>query len=100
MKTRFALLFALVAPVAGCAVVKQVARTVNDAASILCEDAAGQMMGTPDGDRVLQGLSAADWCKVHDNLAPFVEAALRAQQTAATQAGLKGESKSVDELSK
>lgn len=81
------LLCALALPcVSGCAAwqkAKPYARTVNDAARILCETTFAE---SAESERA--GLSPREWCAIHGNLKPFLEAVLSAQQVAAGKAGL------------
>jgi hypothetical protein len=74
-------------PIAGsmhCAAAKGVARTVNDAARILCELVAAEQ---PQDE--LAGLSPGEWCAIKKNLDPFIEEALKAQKAGAHRAGLR-----------
>lgn len=66
----------------GCAAFKQTARTINDAASLLCAS-------SPDMQEMAQaqGVSVEDLCTVHSVLAPFIDEALRAQKAGARKAG-------------
>lgn len=59
----------------GCAAFKQVARTVNDVASVLCEVVAADYTSAQR-----DGLSPAEWCAIKKNLDPFLDYVLTAQQ--------------------
>jgi hypothetical protein len=61
---------------------KPIARTIADAARLLCELGVAE-----EPPETLQGLSPAAFCAVEDNVRPFVDAALAAQQMGLT--GLK-----------
>jgi hypothetical protein len=74
---------ALVYLFAGCAAAKPVLRTIDDAASILCETAFGVQEQAQK-----EGLSVHDWCAIHEHLRPFIQEALKARAAAAQQAGL------------
>lgn len=64
----------------GCGTLKDIGRTVNDAASILCNVFAVEMQ---DADPDLLGsLSPADYCAIQDNLSPFIDQALAAKNAA------------------
>lgn len=85
IKTRishFVIIAALAAPITltGCSFLKNTGRTINDAASILCN-----LFATEHPEEI-QGLTPAEWCAVHDNIAPFIDEALRAKQSAGTMA--------------
>jgi hypothetical protein len=67
----------------GCAAFKQTARTVNDAASILCQGAFGI-----DEEAARRGISVEELCKIKDVLNPFIEEALKAQRAGAVKAGV------------
>jgi predicted small secreted protein len=60
----------------GCNTLKDIGRTINDAASIMCE-----LFALEQGEEAL-GMSAGEWCNVHDNLKPFIDEALAAQRAA------------------
>jgi hypothetical protein len=64
----------VIATLGGCAGLKQNARTVNDAANVLCE-----LFGV-ENPEVLQGASVSDYCAVKENLDPFIESILAAKQ--------------------
>jgi len=68
--------------VASCGLLKDVGRTANDAAAILCELVAAEK------PEELQGLSPQQWCAIHDNLQPFLDEVLSAQKAAAKKTGL------------
>jgi hypothetical protein len=68
---------------AGCAAVKPYARTVNEAARILCETAFGI-----DEEAAKRGLSVKELCAMHDVVKPFLDEALKAQRAGAQRAGV------------
>jgi len=68
--------------IVGCGLLKDVGRTANDAAAILCELVAAEKQ------QELQGLSPQQWCAIHDNLQPFLDEVLSAQKAAAKKTGL------------
>ena len=63
---------------AGCGTLKQVGRTINDAATVLCE-----LYAVDANPEQLNGLTPSDYCAIHDHLEPFIEEALAAKQAAA-----------------
>jgi hypothetical protein len=65
-----------------CAAFKNTVRTINDIASDLC-----MLVAVDQEAEDLDGLSPSAWCAIQENLAPFIDAALSAQQDAAGQAG-------------
>lgn len=67
---------------ASCGLLKDVGRTANDAAAILCELVAAEK------PEELQGLSPQQWCAIHENLRPFLDEVLSAQKAAAKRSGL------------
>jgi hypothetical protein len=67
----------------GCAAFKQTAKTVNDAAAILCQGAFGV-----EEEAARRGVSVEELCRMHDVLKPFVDEALKAQHAAAEKAGV------------
>lgn len=67
----------------GCAAVKPYARTVNDAAAILCEGAFGV---AEEAER--RGMSVEELCSMHEVLKPFIDEALKAQRAGAERAGV------------
>lgn len=77
-------LFMVAMVCAECALFKKVTRTVNDAAKILCE------VFAQEHAQDLQGFSPTEWCAIHENLQPFIDAALEAKQSAG-QVGLHHE---------
>jgi hypothetical protein len=67
-------------PLGGCAGVKTVAKTANDIAHEACSvfaSAREQQLG----------MSAADWCNLHANLEPFLDAVLSAERKAGISSG-------------
>lgn len=66
----------------GCATVKHVARTINDAADIACT------LFAADHEAELQGLSPRQWCDIKRNFDPFLEEILQAQRAAGAKAGI------------
>lgn len=76
------LLIILIFIVASCGLLKDIGRTANDAAMILCELVAAEKQ------QELQGLSPQQWCAIHDNLQPFLDEVLSAQKAAAKKTGL------------
>jgi hypothetical protein len=64
--------------VEGCGTLKQVGRTINDAATVLCE-----LYAVDANPEQLNGLTPSDYCAIHDHLEPFIEEALAAKQAAA-----------------
>ena len=64
----------------GCATAKGIGRTINDAGSIL-----RNLFAVDATTEQLQGMSAADWCAVHENVKPFIDEALAAKQAVAMQ---------------
>lgn len=57
--------------VVACAFWRPAVKTTNELARILCEEyVAGEDVG----------MSAKDWCEVHDNLAPFINAVVGLQE--------------------
>ena len=60
-----------------CAFWKPAVKTVNQVARLLCIEAYG--------DPATTAMTAEDWCNVHENLYPFIEAVTSAQ--AGAQAG-------------
>lgn len=64
----------------GCGTLKQTGRTINDAASILCNLFAVEAAETEP--EMLGGMNAGDYCAIHDNLKPFIDEALSAKQAA------------------
>jgi len=79
---------AMIATVVGCATFSAIGKTVNDAGAILCNLYAAEVEET--SPEQLQGMDAAAWCAVHENLKPFIDEALAAKQSVATS--LQGES--------
>lgn len=75
-----ALMVAALCAIPGCGVFKQTGRTLNDAASILCGLFAAEAAETDPA--MLDGLSTADYCAIHDNLKPFIDEALSAKAAA------------------
>lgn len=73
----------LVAILISCGTLKDVGRTINDAALIVCE-----IFATENKDR-LEGFSPQQWCAIHKNIAPFIDEILAAKK----RAGLKHEKK-------
>jgi hypothetical protein len=67
----------------GCAAVKPYARTVNEAARILCETSFGI-----DEEAAKRGLSVKELCALHDVVKPFLDEALKAQRVGAKRAGV------------
>jgi hypothetical protein len=67
----------------GCAALKQTAKTVNDAATVLCETAFGV-----EEEAARRGISVEEMCRLHDVLKPFVDEALKAQHAASEKAGI------------
>lgn len=82
MKKIHAIAFTLILT-AGCAGfwqgVKDTGKTINDAAGILCN------LFAADHPDDLAGMTPVEWCAVHDNLKPFIDEALAAQQVAGRQ---------------
>lgn len=68
--------------IASCGLLKDIGRTANDAAMILCELVAAEK------PEELHGLSPQQWCAIHDNLQPFLDEVLSAQKAAAKKTGL------------
>jgi hypothetical protein len=78
------LVLALALPtLTACATFREVARTVDDAASILC-------LSSPPAQREaeLRGISVEDLCALHEIISPYREAALQAQHIGAVRAGM------------
>lgn len=59
---------------------KDIARTIVDVGGELCE-----LFGQ-ENEAELEGLSPAEFCAIADNVKPFIDAALSAQQTAGAMA--------------
>ena len=76
------LIIATLAITASCGLLKDIGRTANDAAMILCELVAAEKQ------QELDGLSSQQWCAIHDNLQPFLDGVLSAQKAAAEKSGL------------
>lgn len=66
--------------IAGCGTLKDTGRTLNDAAGILCNLFAVEASETDS--EALGGMTAGDYCAIHDNLRPFIDEALSAKQAA------------------
>jgi len=80
MRKQLSVLALLLATFAfACGTLKDAGRTANDAASILCELFAAE-------NQQAVGMSPGDWCKLHDNLEPFIDQALAAKQAAGAAA--------------
>ena len=79
--TRKIIVLVLVASlaVAGCAAFKKVARTANSVATDLC------WIFASDHPDELGGLAPASWCAIKENLDPFIEYILKAQNDGAIQ---------------
>lgn len=78
----FALFTMFMFTVVACGTLKDIGRTVNDAATILCE-----LVATDNKDQ-LDGLSPAEWCAIQKNIAPFIDEILSAKQSASKKSGL------------
>ena len=70
--------------ISSCAWFKDAARTANDAARVVCE-----LWATDNHVEARLKLTPADFCAVHDNLQPFLDAVLAAKQTAGAEVGDK-----------
>jgi hypothetical protein len=81
---RWAFLTALALTCTSCGVFRQVAKTVDDVASILCTS-------SPDMQRMAraQGVSVEDLCAIADIIRPFRAEAVRAQKAGAVRAGAR-----------
>jgi len=66
----------------GCGTFKNVANTINDAATILCN-----LFAAEQSEDAL-GMSPQDWCAVHENLAPFIDEATKAKRQAGKTLGM------------
>jgi hypothetical protein len=64
----------------GCSMFKTITRTISDVAGDVC------VMFAMDNTEQLAGMSPAEWCDIHENLAPFIEQITAAQQTAGSMA--------------
>ncbi len=62
--------------VQSCDTLKDIGRTANDAAEILCE------LFAAENPEALGGIDPIAWCSVRDNLDPFIEEILAAQRNA------------------
>ena len=67
-----------------CGTLRDVGRTVNDIAHVACE------LFAVEHEAEL-GLSPAEWCAIHENVAPYIDSILAADRMAATKAGISGE---------
>jgi hypothetical protein len=65
----------------GCATLKDIGRTANDAARILCELVATEQKES------LSGLSPKQWCDIQKNLDPFIREVLSAKQRSEEKLG-------------
>lgn len=65
-----------------CAALKSTLRTIDDVATDLC-----MIVATEQDPKDLQGMSPSQWCAIHDNLKPFIDAALSAKADAAGRSG-------------
>ncbi len=81
------LVVALTANIHACGTLKDAGRSLNDAASIMCNVFAVELSEV-DPER-LGGKSATDYCAIHDNLSPFIDQALSVKN-AAVAASLAG----------
>jgi hypothetical protein len=88
----FAIAIIVAALATGCGVMKQIGRTIQDVAQALCLVTASEQ-----SEDALGGMTAEDWCAIEENLRPFVDAALMAQQDAAGKAGLSKPADTVDD---
>jgi len=68
-----ALILVALLSVAGCAAFKKVARTANSVATDLC------WIFAADHQDELGGIAPAAWCAIKENLDPFIEYILKAQ---------------------
>ena len=73
--------YLLIALIVGCAALKQVGRTANDAAKILCELTASEQ------PEELDKLTPEEWCSIHKNLSPFLDEILSAKQRSEDRLG-------------
>ena len=80
----FALLTIFIFTLVGCGLLRDIGRTANDAAIILCEVFAEERT-----EKELDGLSPQDWCAIHKNLDPFIREVLIAKQNAGDTLGFK-----------
>ena len=72
MKNIFILIIVVVCA-GGCAMLKPAAKTVNQIARLMCIEAYGDSA---------TGMTAEDWCNIHKNLYPFIEAVTGARDGA------------------
>ena len=73
-----ALGLALTSILVSCATLKSAGRTINDAATVLCE------LFAQDADaEQLKGFTPSQYCAVHEHLEPFIDEALKAKNAAA-----------------
>lgn len=68
--------------VAGCAWLKQAGRTIKDVAETLCI-----LTASEQDEAKLGGMDPEAWCEVEENLSPFLDLVLSAQEQAAGKAG-------------
>lgn len=73
--TKGLLVFTAFGLLVSCASLKPIARTVNDAATVLCE-----LYGA-ENPELLDGASVSDYCAVKENLDPFIDSVLAAKQS-------------------
>jgi hypothetical protein len=69
----------------GCATLKDIGRTANDAARILCE-----LVATEQKEN-LDELTPQQWCSIQKNLDPFIREVLSAKQRTEDKLGFSKE---------
>lgn len=77
--------YILIGVIVGCAALKEVGRTANDAARILCELIAAEQT------EQLDGLSPDEWCEIQKNLDPFIDEILSAKKRSENKLGFSKE---------
>jgi hypothetical protein len=79
------LIYTFYTALVGCATLKDIGRTANDAARILCELVASEQKES------LNGLSPKEWCDIQKNLDPFISEVLSAKQRSEDKLGFSRE---------
>lgn len=81
MKSLF-IIVCLIISLISCIALKPIARTITDAATILCE------LTAAENTVKLDGMTPSQWCNIYENIVPFIDPLLEAKKSGASKSGL------------